>query len=66
MTALHAPVNLVTVQKAREVSNEIEVRTEVEHHSPQVIVLRNGKAVWNASHWKITSAAVAEALRQAE
>src|SRR6187549_3900565 len=58
MTALPAPVNIVTVQQAREVSDEIEVRTEVEHHSPQVIVLRNGKAVWNASHWKVTSAAV--------
>lgn len=66
MTALQYPVNIVTVQTAREVSDEIEVQTEVEHHSPQVIVLRNGKAVWNTSHWKVKTEAVAAALRQAE
>jgi monothiol bacilliredoxin len=66
MSALKVPVNIVVVQEAREVSNEIEQRTDVEHHSPQVIVLRNGKAVWNASHWKVKADAVAEAVRQAE
>ena len=65
MTALKSPVNIVVVQNARDVSNEIEVRTEIEHHSPQVIILRNGKAVWNASHWKITTDAVAMAVQQA-
>ena len=66
MTALEYPVNIVTVQTARDVSDEIEVQTDVEHHSPQVIVLRNGKAVWNTSHWKVKAEAVAAALRQAE
>jgi monothiol bacilliredoxin len=66
MSALNTPVNIVIVQKARDVSDEIEVRTDVEHESPQVIVIRNGKAVWNASHWKIKSDAVEEALRQAQ
>lgn len=66
MSALKVPVNIVVVQEAREVSNEIERRTDVEHHSPQVIVLRNGKAVWNASHWKVKADAVEEAVRQAE
>jgi len=66
MMALKAPVNIVVVQDSRDISNEIESRTDVEHHSPQVIVLRNGKAVWNASHWKIKSDVVEEALRQAE
>jgi len=66
MTALDYPVNIVTVQTAREVSDEIEVRTDVEHHSPQVIVLRNGKAVWNTSHWKVKAEAVAEAVQQAK
>jgi bacillithiol system protein YtxJ len=66
MSALKVPVNIVVVQEARDVSNEIEQRTEVEHHSPQVIVLRNGKAVWSASHWKVKADAVEEAVRQAE
>ena len=66
MSALKVPVNIVIVQEARDVSNQIEQATHVEHHSPQVIVLRNGKAVWNASHWKVKAEAVEEAVRQAE
>lgn len=65
MSALKSPVNIVVVQQGREVSNEIEARTGIEHHSPQVIVLRNGKAVWDASHWKVKSDAVEEAVRKA-
>jgi hypothetical protein len=38
----------------------------VMHESPQVIVLRNGQVVWNASHFRITADAVAEAVREAE
>ena len=66
MTAVEYSVNIVTVQTAREVSDEIEVQTGIEHHSPQVIVLRNGKAVWNTSHWKVKAEAVTVALREAE
>ena len=66
MSAVKVPVNIVVVQNDRDVSDEIEARTEVEHHTPQVIVLRNGKAVWNASHGKVQSGAVADAVRQAE
>lgn len=66
MSAVRVPVNIVVVQEARDVSNEIEQLTDVEHHSPQVIVLRNGKAVWHASHWKVKADAVEEAVQQAE
>ena len=63
MSGLKVPVNMVVVQNERDVSEEIEARTEVEHHTPQVIVLRNGKAVWNASHGKVKAEAVEEAVR---
>jgi bacillithiol system protein YtxJ len=56
-------VNIVIVQTARPVSNEIEARTGVEHKSPQVIILRDGKAVWHTSHWNITAQAVTEAFK---
>jgi bacillithiol system protein YtxJ len=55
-------VRLVEVQSAREVSREIAARTGVRHESPQVIVMRGGKAVWNASHYGVTASAVAEAV----
>jgi bacillithiol system protein YtxJ len=57
-------VALIEVQTARDVSRELGTRTGIEHESPQVIVLRNGKPVWHASHWKITSDAVARAMRE--
>ena len=34
----------------REISNRIAQLFSVEHQSPQVIVIRNGKAVYDASH----------------
>ncbi len=56
-------VVLVEVQSARELSREIEKRTGITHQSPQVLVLRNGQAIWNASHWQVRSEAIAEAVR---
>jgi bacillithiol system protein YtxJ len=55
-------VALVVVQTARPVSEEIARRTGVEHHSPQAIILRGGKAVWDASHFDITADAVERAV----
>lgn len=57
-------VALVEVQSARELSNEIERRTGVSHESPQVLVLRNGKVVWEATHWNVKESQVAKALRE--
>jgi len=56
-------VNLLEVQTARELSRELAAITGVEHETPQVIVLRNGKAVWNASHYEVKASAVAEAMQ---
>jgi bacillithiol system protein YtxJ len=36
--------------------------TGVHHHSPQVILLRDGEAVWDTSHGRITAEAMAAAL----
>lgn len=37
----------------RSVSNEIAERFGIRHESPQIILIRNGKAVYNASHGRI-------------
>lgn len=47
--------NLITVQTARAVSNEAASRLRVEHQSPQAILIRDGREVWNASHFEITA-----------
>jgi bacillithiol system protein YtxJ len=64
MSQVDGDVSLVVVQRARDVSNEIETRTGIRHESPQAIILRNGAAVWNASHFDITSDAVEKAVRE--
>lgn len=59
---LDGDVALVEVQSSRDISREIAVSTGIEHESPQVIILRNGKPVWDASHWDITKEKVEQAL----
>lgn len=49
-------VHLVVVQTARPVSSEIAERTGVRHESPQALVLRDGIAVYSASHYDVTAA----------
>jgi bacillithiol system protein YtxJ len=63
MAALKGEVALVEVQSARDISREIAMSTGVDHESPQVIILRNGRPVWHRSHWDITRESVEKALR---
>lgn len=48
-------VNLVVVQTARDVSQEVAAKTGVRHESPQAIVLENGKPVYHAAHYDISA-----------
>ena len=49
-----AAYKLITVQSHRHVSNEAATRLGVRHETPQAILLRNGRPVWSASHFRIT------------
>lgn len=64
MKDLPGEIALIEVQRARSISDDIGARTGIAHESPQVIILRNGNAVWHASHWKVTSHAVLQAMRE--
>lgn len=66
MSGFDGEVALVEVQRARQLSREIEHRTGVRHESPQVIVMRNGQAVWDASHFEIQDSSVAQAVKDAK
>jgi bacillithiol system protein YtxJ len=46
---------MITVQTHRPVSDAAAQRFGLRHETPQAILLRDGKAVWNASHWRITA-----------
>ena len=52
----------VTVQTHRAISNAISTRLGVRHESPQVIIVRNGQVVWQASHFRVTADALDAAL----
>lgn len=56
------PVYEVVVQDARPVSNEIAARFDIKHESPQVILLRQGRPVYHASHGRVRAASVRETL----
>ena len=46
---------MVTVQTHRPVSDAIAQRLGLRHETPQAILIRNGRIVWNASHFRITA-----------
>jgi bacillithiol system protein YtxJ len=54
VSALDRTINLVTVQISRGISNEIESRLGIRHQSPQAFVIKDGKAVYHASHYAIS------------
>ena len=62
MEKLDGEVNLIEIQAVPHLSREVESLTGVRHESPQVILLRDGKAVWNASHFDVNAASVSKAL----
>jgi len=62
MEKLEGQVNLLEVQSARDVSRELTDLTGIRHETPQVIVFKDGQAVWNASHFDVKAGAVRKAL----
>ena len=65
MAKLEKRVALVTVQKARALSNEIATRLELQHQTPQVLIVRDRRLAWSASHFRISADAVNRAVEEA-
>jgi bacillithiol system protein YtxJ len=55
----------VRVIEERPVSLALSDRIGVQHQSPQALLVRDGAAVWNASHHAITAAALQNAATSA-
>jgi bacillithiol system protein YtxJ len=53
---------MITVQSHRDVSESAATRLGIRHETPQAIVLREGRPVWSASHFRITAAELARVL----
>ena len=56
---------IVTVQGQRELSDAIAERFQLRHETPQVLLVRDGQMVWSASHFRVTSDAIARAIDEA-
>ena len=63
MARVAGDVAIIDVAHDDEVKQAVTERTGVRHESPQVIVLRDGKAVWSASQFAIKADAVAQAVQ---
>ena len=62
LRAVTGPIPLIDVAVQQRLARAIAERTGVTHASPQVILLRQGAAVWSATHGRITTAAVMQAV----
>ena len=60
---LEAPVYLVDVRSARQVSNAITERFGIRHESPQVLLLEGGRVRWSASHYHVNEREILQALQ---
>ena len=56
---------MVTVQTHRNVSNAVTARLGVRHETPQALLVRAGRVVWSASHFRVTAQAFQQALTHA-
>lgn len=61
--ALEAPVYLVDVRSARQVSNAIAQRFGIRHESPQMLLLEGGRVRWSASHYHVNEREILQALQ---
>lgn len=57
-----APVHILDVHEAADLSADVARRSGIEHESPQMILFARGKPVWHASHYEISAADVERAL----
>jgi len=62
MSLVEGEIALIDVAEGRELTRSVQARTGVKHESPQVLILRDAKARWAASHGSITQEAVGEAI----
>jgi bacillithiol system protein YtxJ len=56
------PLGIIRVVEARKASNRVAEMTGVRHESPQLLLFKDGKAVYERDNWDITPESISEAL----
>lgn len=54
---------MITVQTHRPVSDAVARLLGLRHETPQAILLRDGKMVWNAAHFRITATELDDVMK---
>ena len=55
---------LLDLKRYREVSNNVAEKFNVEHESPQLLLIKDGKTVYHESHFGINFGELSEYLKQ--
>lgn len=58
----NTPVYMVNVLSEWPLSGRLAEISAIRHESPQLILFKNGRAVWNRSHFGIKQKAIEEAV----
>ncbi|MDW0116649.1 bacillithiol system redox-active protein YtxJ [Sporosarcina thermotolerans] len=56
------PKYYLVVQTNRPLSSEVASGLGIRHESPQLFLLKDGKAVWHASHYSISQSKIKSAV----
>lgn len=56
------PRYVVIVQMDKKVSNAVEADTGVKHETPQVLIIKDKKAIWQATRYQIKQSIVLDAI----
>ena len=59
-----ADIHYLDLLSYRDLSNKVATDLGVTHQSPQVIIIKNGQAVYNTSHNDISVATIDEEIRK--
>ena len=56
------PLGIIRVVENRKASNRVMEMTGIQHESPQLILFKEGNAVYDRDNWDITPESITEAL----
>ena len=58
----NVPAYFLELQSYRQISNAIAEQFAVQHESPQVLIIRDGKAIYDDSHFGINYSSLQEVI----
>lgn len=59
----HVQTYFLDLLSYRQISNAISEEFKIQHESPQVLIIRDGKAIYNGSHFEIDYSSVKKATQ---